>query len=387
MRGLFDTVDLSNNNFIEVDIPNSEEEFKTPDNPEEIKDKPKPDKPTKNETLEDDFLIDVPDPVVEELEEEAIEDTDDKNSPPQKTKGSSSSSPYKPFAKALVEEGFLPEFADEDFDSLSTELGGDVAALIELSKRSLQEELQAYKDKQEQDFRAFIEAKEQGLDLNKWYDINQNKKLYDSITDDKVEADEKLQKSLVASYLKEKGFSQEEIDDTVETYEDTAKLELKAKMALKKLKEIEAVKETKLAEEKKLADSQRVKEREETIKTLKNKIEEYKEIVPGIQINKQTKDKLFKHITEPIKAGPNGEQWNLATAKRMEDPFKYAIIENYLIELGVFDGKFDKIITKQKTKALADLERTLSSDRNTAFGGKTAQTNDDEIDFRLPSFK
>ena len=387
MRGLFDTVDLSNNNFIEVDIPNSEEEFRTPDNPEEIKDKPKPEKPIKNETPEEDFLIDVPDPVVEELEEEVIEETDDKNPPPQKTKGSSSSSPYKPFAKALVEEGFLPEFADEDFDSLSTELGGDVAALIELSRRSLQEELQAYKDEQEQDFKAFIEAKEQGLDLNKWYDINQNKKLYDSITDDKVEADEKLQKSLVASYLKEKGFSQEEIDDTVETYEDTAKLELKAKVALKKLKEIEVVKEAKLVEEKKLADSQRAKEREESIKTLKTKIEEYKEIVPGIQINKQTKDKLFKHITEPVKAGPNGEQWNLATAKRMEDPFKYAIIENYLIELGVFDGKFDKIITKQKTKALADLEKTLSSDRNTAFGGKTAQTNDDEIDFRLPSFK
>lgn len=382
MKGLFDSVDLSDDSLIDVEIDN-ELEVSTPPESKESK------KPKEIETVEeDDSLIDIPDTVDELSEEvEETEDNEEPKTPPQPKKGSSSSSPYKPFAKALVEEGFLPEFADEDFDTLSQELGSDVAALIELSKRSLQEELEAYKSSQEEDFKSFIAAKEQGLDLNKWYDINQNKKLYSSITEDKVEADEKLQKKLVASYLKEKGFSQEEIEDTVETYEDTAKLEAKAKVALKKLREIEEVKEAKLIEEKKQADLQKTKEVEETIKTLKSKIEEYKEIVPGIQINKQTKDKLFKYITEPVKQGPNGEQWNLATAKRMEDPYKYAIIENYLIELGVFDGKFDKIINKQKTKALTELEKTLSSSKNTGFLGKASNNDDGEdIDFRLPKF-
>lgn len=381
--GLFDSVNLGEESFIEIpDLEAPEIEIEEKDITEPVK------KPTgkEKEADLDDGLIEVPDV---ELEEE-VEDENERDrseNPSSKTKGSSSSSPYKPFAKALVEEGFLSEFADEDFDNLSKELGGDVAALIELSRRSLQEELEAYKNEQEEDFKAFIQAKEQGLDLNKWYDINQNKKVYNSITEDKVEADEKLQKSLVASYLKEKGFSQEEIDDTIETYEDTSKLELRAKIALKKLKEIEEVKEAKLIEDKKNEDARRAKEREDSIKTLKTKIDEYKEIVPGIQINKQTKDKLFKNIIEPVKTGPNGESWNLATAKRMEDPFKYAIIENYLIELGVFDGKFDKIISKQKTKAITELERTLSANKNTAFIGKASDnSSDDDIDFRLPKF-
>jgi len=216
--------------------------------------------------------------------------------------------------------------------------------------------------------------------------ITRKKKFYSSVSEEKLSEDENLQKQIVSKYLTEKGHSKEEVDELIEAYEDTAKLESNAKRALNRLKEIEDKKEQELeakkAEEEKIREQNRVK----TIETLKAKIDEYKEIVPGIVINKQTKDKLFKNITQPVKEGPNGEPLTLAAAKRMEDPFKYAIIENYLIELGVFDGKFDKITAKQKSKAVSQLKNALSNNKNTSFkaGKDTIKENFD--DFSLPDF-
>lgn len=301
-------------------------------------------------------------------------------------KSDSSSSPFKPFAKALHEEGLISSFDDDEFDKLVEELGSPEEALMEVTRRSLLQEVEDYKKEQEEDYRKFIEAKEKGLDLNEWYKITENKKFYSSVSEEKLSEDENLQKQIVSKYLTGKGHSKEEVEELVEVYEDTAKLETKAKTYFNKLKELEDKKEkdleVKKAEEEKVREQNRVK----TIETLKAKIDEYKEIVPGIVINKQTKDKLFKNITQPVKEGPNGEQLTLAVAKRMEDPFKYAIIENYLIELGVFDGKFDKITAKQKSKAVSQLKNVLSNNKNTSFkaGKDTIKENFD--DFSLPDF-
>ena len=73
-------------------------------------------------------------------------------------------------------------------------------------------------------------------------------------------------------------------------------------------------------------------------------------------------------------------------AKRAENPIKYAIYENLLLELGAFDGKLDKLLSKTKSKALSELEKTLSDGKNTSFksGKNTLPEQDDDIDFRLP---
>lgn len=403
-KGLFDGVSLLEQENDFIDLSEFDEGGTKPPVEEKIKDEEKSSKSKKDFNTDDEGLIVIPDehePLDDIDDEEKDKDNEDldaievedketeetgKKTPPEDKKGSSSSSAYKPFAKALTEVGFLPEFTDEEYEALVEETGDEAEALMELSRRSYESELDAWKNEQNEDFKAFIEAKENGVDLNKWYDINQNKKTYSSITEDKLETDEGLQKKVVAAYLQEKGFSKEEIDDTIETYEDTAKLEGKAKSFLKNLVKIEGEKETKLVEQRKQEDAAREQQRAETLKTLKNKIEDYKEIVPGIQINKQTKERLYKAITEPSQVGPNGEQWNLPTAKRMEDPIKYAIIEAYLIEQGVFDGKFDKIMSKTKSKALADLKSKLSDSKNTAFkSGKSTASEDAYDNFSLPN--
>jgi hypothetical protein len=55
-----------------------------------------------------------------------------------------------------------------------------------------------------------------------------------------------------------------------------------------------------------------------------------------------------------------------------------------------FDGKLDKLLSKQKSKAISDLEKSLSGTKNTEFkSGKSTigDSREDDIDFKLPTFK
>lgn len=322
--------------------------------------------------------------------EESDTDKDDKT-PPKESKGSSSSSPFKPFAKALSEEGFLSSFEDEEFDKLVEELGSESEVLMELSRRAIIQEIDEYKNSAETDFKEFLQARDSGIDLNEWASVYEAKKTYTSIDEEKIEADEDLQKSLVAQNLRYRGMPEDEIEDAIEAYETTGKLVDNAKKAHKNLIKAVEQQETKLKEDKVKQEEKLKKDREETLKTLKKEVDAIVEIVPGIKINKQTKDKLYNNITSPIKEGPNGEPMNLAMVKRAENPLKYAIIENYLIEMGVFDGNWDKISTRQKTKAISELEKVLSDSKNTNFiPGKSTLGkggSDDDIEFSLGNFK
>jgi 2C-methyl-D-erythritol 2,4-cyclodiphosphate synthase len=333
--------------------------------------------------------------VIEEDDENLIDhynyDTleEDEETPPNESKSASSSSPFKPFAKALYEEGFLASYDDEEFEKIAEEAGGEVEALFELTKRTIQNEIEEYKNNAEADYKAFLEAKESGIDLNKWADVNKSKKEFENITKEKLESDESLQKKLVSTYLKEKGFSTEEIDDTIETYEDTGKLEIRAAKALEKLKEIQAGKEKQLKIDAENQEKERIENYKKTVENLKKNIyESYEGILPGVKLNKKLQDTIYKSIVEPAKELPSGEKVNAVTAKRLEDPVKYAIIEAYLVATGAFDGKVVKEDSKTKSKALAELKKSLDSNKNTAFKtGKFSTPVEQEPDdnWRLPN--
>lgn len=386
--GLFDNVKLDNQEeFIELpDAVETPVQKETPVKHDEIK-------------FDDETgMIEIPDTVVKpddnEEEDDTLnledfsEDTDGTETPPAKTKGSSSSSPFKPFVKALSEEGFLPSIEDDEFDALVEELGSEVNALMELSRRSITADIEEFKKNAEEDFRAFIEAREKGYDLNEWADVYEAKKSYSSITEDEIEDNEDLQKDLIRQNLKYRGMSDDEIDDTIESYETTGKLPDVAKKAHKNLIKFAEAQEKKLEEDKKKREENAAKERENTLKALRKEIDDMVEPFPGIKINKQTKDKIFANITTVVSKGPNGEPMNAAMSKRAENPIKYAIYENLLLELGAFDGKLDKILNKQKSKALTDLEKSLSSSKNTDFksGKSTIKSPDEDLDWRLPTF-
>lgn len=343
------------------------------------------------EEPEDNGLIDLSKHEHYEIEEEEeyqeVEDTQKKETPPN-SKKSASSSPFKPFAKALYEEGFLASYDDEEFEKLADEVGGEAEALFELTKRTIQSEIEEYKNNAEEDFRNFLEAREAGVDLNKWGDIYKAKNEYNKITEDVLEEDVKLQKKIVTDYLKEKGFTDDEIRDTIETYEDTDRLFVRSRSALNNLKQLQARKEEDLKKEAQQRELEKEDSIKKTINTLKTTIyESYDKVLPGIKLTKKMQDAIFNSIVKPVKQLENGEKINAITAKRLEDPIRYAIIEAYLVNSGVFDGKIVKQDTS-KTKALAELKKSLDASRNTAFKTSKSYTSSDaDIDdnWRLPN--
>jgi len=384
--------------FNNITLGDMDETIEIPDTVETPSEKETPVK-TKEINIDDDGMLDIPDIPIQDSEEEGdelnieefSEETDESETPPAKTKGSSSSSPFKPFVKALSEEGFLPSIDDEEFDKLVEEFGTESEVLMELTRRTIAADIEEYKNNAEADFKSFIEAREKGYDLNEWADVYEAKKSYSSITENTIEDNEDLQKNLVRQNLKYRGMTDEEIDDTIEAYETTGKLEDNAKKAHKNLLKLAETQEKQLEENKKTQEAEAIKAREDSLKSLKKELDTLQEPFPGIKINKQTKDKIYNNITTAVAKGKNGEPLNATMAKRAEDPIKYAIYENLLLELGAFDGKLDKLLSKQKSKALADLEKSLSESANTNFKqGKSTLgkgSSDDDVDFRLPKFK
>jgi hypothetical protein len=376
-KSLFGNVNLSSMDFLEV--PGAGETSVTTA-PVVETDKSK-DKPTDTAIQEEDNFIEIPDTVepittkvddieksLENEEKEIVEtkvNKETKDSP--EVKGNSSSSPlFESFAKALYEGGVLTSYDEAEFKQLVEEVG-PAEALIELNKRTLLDEIESYKSESEEEYKSFLEAKEAGVDLNDWAKSQELKAKYKDIDDSAIESDIDLQKSIILTDLKRKGMDDETIRETIESFEDTGKLDKQAKNSFKNLKKAQEDDEKELVIQAKKREEESIKTQKAQIEHLKKTITDTKEIIPGMILNKEVKDSIFSMITTPVKQDANGQALNAVMAKRAEDPIKYALMEAYFVKLGLFDGKFDKIVAKAKTQAVKELETKLSTNNNTNY--------------------
>lgn len=336
-----------------IDVPGEEQSV---EKEEQVEKDVKGKKPTsgKEIDIEDEYegLIEIPDAEVDDNGEEP-------SSPPEE-KDSSSPSPIEPFAKALFEEGILPNFDEELFKKRAEELG-DIEALFETIRDTITAEIEAFKVESDEDYQKFLQAKEEGVDLNEYASISTNKKRFSSITEDSLDEDDKLQKALVTEYLKLKGFDSAEIADTVESYEDTAKLYNKAKLALKNLKTYEDNREKELFENTKKQREENTKALAQQRSELKSVIDSTEFIMPEVKLTGIEKKKLYEMITVPIEKDQYGNQINAVMKKRMENPLQYAILEAYYNNLGFFDKKFDKIVKKAKSSSVKEFANAVQT--------------------------
>ena len=350
----------------EIEIPDvveggsGGEDTKTPETKES-----KPSKSVDNDEFEvDDDTFELPEVEEEETTTELDEDEEnidgEKPSSPPEEKDSSSPSPIEPFAKALFEEGVLTKFDEEGFREKVKEVG-EVEALFETVKDTIQSEIEAFKAEADEDYQNFLKARDEGLDLNEYASISAKAKKYSSIEENALEEDEKLQKSLVRDYLKAKGFDDEEISDTIESYEDTAKLVPKAKLALKNLIKDEKEKSKKLEEDTKLHREQVALAIEQQRKDLKKLIDDTKHIIPEVSMTGNEKKRIYELITQPVDKDNNGNPINAIMKKRLENPLKYAMLEAYYNDLGFFDEKFEKLTKKAKSNSIKDFAKALES--------------------------
>jgi hypothetical protein len=133
---------MKSNLFEDVDLFSTDEGIEIPTGVQVQGEPEDKEKVEKVNNLDEDEGIEVPDKktttknkpkdVIEEEDDENLIDPynydtleEDEETPPNETKSTSSSSPFKPFAKALYEEGFLASYDDEEFEKIAEEAGGE----------------------------------------------------------------------------------------------------------------------------------------------------------------------------------------------------------------------------------------------------------------------
>lgn len=273
---------------------------------------------------------------------------------------------FKAFGSTLVEKGVFSEELFKDFD-------GTIDGLVSAVDKEIMYGVEAYKESLPPVLKEIIDNYEEGIPLDKLINSKSTEISYNNITEDKLEEDSNLQKEIVRQYLQSTGLKENKIKKLIETYEDTDELFNEAKDALVEIKDlikqeqeyikVEQEKERKIAE-------QRTKELLNTVETTISKTEE---IVPGIKLNDKIKKDIYSSMTQPTGRDENGNPINRVMEIRAKDPIKFEMTLHYLASLGVFEGKWDKIISTAKSSSVKELEKLIKSNDNKFSGsGKAA---------------
>ena len=167
----------------------------------------------------------------------------------------------------------------------------------------------------------------------------------------------------------------DDIKDTIESYEDTNKLEARAKKALAEMVKIKEKEVNDLKDNQEKALKKQEEEAAKSVKQFNDTVDSTEELI-GIKLTKQMKDKIKSAVLQKHST-ISGIDVNKVNAKRAENPLKYAMIEALLVEQGVFDGKNLDIFTKNaKTNAIKALEESVNKDKSrSANKGNTLTGN------------
>lgn len=341
-------------------------------------------KPVENKPIDDgkieipDFNSQVDNNIIEE-EEPTEKKEEIPSTPSDEGKSFPSSSPYLAFAKLSSEEGVFNNFTEEEWNELVEENGSEIGALVALQNQVIEEEL----SKREQSFvnsltdedRQIFNAKRNGLPLDEFGEIQRNKKIYNTISQEKLESNEELQEQVVRKDLALRGFSEDEIEDTVTAYKDTDKLHKYSKSALNKINNHYETREKYLVEQREQKQKLVEQQKQEQLNYVTQTIEGTQEIVPGMKLNKKSRERIMHSMTTPVAKDTEGNLLNAVMANRIKNPIAFEMALHYYNDLGLFniDEKglfkpdFSKIINKATTDATRTFRKVVES--NEGFKG------------------
>lgn len=160
--------------------------------------------------------------------------------------------------------------------------------------------------------------------------------------------------------------SDAKIEKTVQSSIDLGDDVDEAKEYLNELKDLIKNEITAEEQEAQKAQALQVEENRRSLEALKDSINSLNEIIPGVQINKQTKVKMYEDISKPVQDS-KGRVTNAIWAKRSEDPMFFDSRLAYLLETGYFvkGATWNKASQAKVTTEISDLEKALQDKSNT----------------------
>ena len=317
-------------------------------------DDPDPSDGSKNNTGDDPDPSD-PDPEDPEDPEKDPEEPEDPEDPEDPEEPEDTSSPLIPYAKMLVEEGILPGFNIDEFD-------GTADGLKDAMNKEIAANINHYKESLPKPVKDLIDGYEEGVPFDKILKLKSEQIEVQNITEDKLSEDINLQKNVLRKYYEETtSFSKEKITSMISKLDDYGDLESEAISSLSELKEIAADKEEQAKKDAQVAKEEADRRYKEAIQQATEYIDEAKEIVPGLKLNKNMREKLKTNITVPVGYDANGNPVSKLTAHLSKDPIKSEIMLNYLFEVTNGFKDFSAFGKPAKSKVLSDLEKAAKS--------------------------
>lgn len=287
---------------------------------------------------------------------------------------------YSSLAKALGDEGFLPNLDYKDIDNFD-KLGDKIR---EANKKTISESLgldidnlNSLNDLQKE----YLQALSNGIPAEKFVEAKQEEFSIDGITDEAIDTDENLRKSLIINNYINKGVPEAKAIKLAQMHIDLAEDTEEAKSARDEIKEaIKAQSQREFEYQKQLANDRREAEAKYQ-ESIRKSFYETDKIGEIFDIPKQLKDKMYESITKPVAKLEDGTLINAITKYEMENPvdFQHKMAWIY----SVTDGfkKFDSFFTtKAVSKATKQLESVLNSTNFDRLGNvSTPEHNDDAV--------
>jgi predicted RNase H-like HicB family nuclease len=272
----------------------------------------------------------------------------------------------------LKEEGVFPDVDDDILEKI--ESPEDFRNLIE---NQIQAGLQ---EKQKQ----IDEALKAGVEPSQIQQYEQVISVLSSINDDAItdEGDkgEQLRKDLIYQDFINRGYSEERAKREVKKSFDSGSDIEDAKEALKSNLEFYKKDYNSIIEKNKQEEAKKQEILKQRASSLKRSILEDKTFLGDLEVDKNTRQKVFDTISKPIYKDPDTGEY-LTALQKYEQENKLEFLKNVGIIYTLTDGfkNIDKLVKnkvgKEVKKGLKDLERTLNNTRRDSNGNLQYMSN------------
>ena len=357
--------ELELDNILGIDeIENLFQEDNVQETPPEEKGK---EKETKEETTEvnPNDLFGEPESVGSGTEDKEKEDTST-----EKEKGASPNNNfYSSIAKALQEEGILPDLNNDITDKIET--AEDFAEAIE-------HQIQAKFDERQKRIDDALNAGIEPTEISKYERmISYLDSIDDSVISDESDKGETLRKQLIYQDYINRGYSQERAKREVEKSFNAGTDLDDAKEALQGNKDFFTEQYNDLIEEAQKEEKAEQKRLKDEADSLKKSILEDKEVFGEFKVDKATRQKILENISKPVYKDPNTGMYYTAIQK-YEKENRVDFLKNLGLIFTLTDG-FKNLDGLVKTKVNKEVKRSLRELENTI--NNTARTSDGNLKF------
>jgi hypothetical protein len=323
------------------------------------------------------------DPEEEEEDPEQKVD-DDGDTPPDSSskhkEDDTSSDGEEPFTLVLaryqLEQGVLSSLDEEELMKVHEE-EGPAAAMTYLLKKEVETNLEGIKATYEGYSKEYQELRDLGFSKEEAGATILDLERLENIDEEELDAEENenLRRAILKeNYKATTKFTDSKIDRLIKRSFDLGVDVEDAKEAVESLKEAKK-EEIKLQKDQKIQEQKNQEEQYKAqLQNLNETVNKLDEIIPGQKLTKATKDKLLKTITTPVKNDDTGVVMNAIWAKRNEDPMQFDTVLAYLLNVGVFDGKWDSILKTAGTRVSSKIEERLNNTKSAGFLSKGKRT-------------